>query len=80
MLVGIFALAPYFRAPLNEPARSSMSALAAFRIAGDGKGSRAQLARVPVSNRHVPAFALGTKQIPKRLPPYCSPGEADEAI
>ena len=56
------------------------AALAAFRKGGDSKESRAQVARAQASNPYVPAYVLGTKQIPKHLPPYYSPGEDDEAL
>lgn len=56
------------------------AALMAFRQAGDSKESRRLLADAVANNPHVPAYILRTKQIPKRLPAYYSPGEADEAI
>jgi tetratricopeptide (TPR) repeat protein len=56
------------------------AALAAFRRAGDNKASRAQLAKALADNAHVPAYLLGERSLPKRLPPYISPGDEDEAI
>jgi tetratricopeptide (TPR) repeat protein len=56
------------------------AALAAFRRSGDGAESRALLARALADNGHVPAYLLGEKSLPKRLPLYISPGGEDEAI
>ncbi|MFN3744879.1 MAG: hypothetical protein ACK4TL_09250 [Hyphomicrobiaceae bacterium] len=56
------------------------AALAAFRRSGDKKESRARLAEALDNNPYVPAYILGTKRVPKRVPPYYSPGEDDEAI
>jgi tetratricopeptide (TPR) repeat protein len=56
------------------------AALAAFRRAGDSKDSRTQLAQALADNGLVPAYLLGEKPIPKRLPSYISPGGEDEAI
>lgn len=55
-------------------------ALAAFRALGDTPASRDSLSRAVASNAHVPAYLTGDKKMPARLPPYCSPGAADEAV
>lgn len=55
-------------------------ALAAFRRTGDDDESRALLARALADNGKVPAYLLGEKSLPKRLPPYMSPGGEGEAI
>lgn len=55
-------------------------ALLAFRRSGDKKESRAQLAAAIKTNRHIPAYLLGKTPLPKKLPPFISPGEKDEAI
>lgn len=55
-------------------------ALAEFRRSGDGDASREKLAAALASNEHVPAYLLGKARIPKRLPPFYSPGEKDEAV
>jgi hypothetical protein len=56
------------------------AALAAFRQTGDGEESRKLLAEALASNAHVPAYLLGERRLPKRLPPFISPGKADEAV
>jgi tetratricopeptide (TPR) repeat protein len=55
-------------------------AVAAFRSSGDSAKSRALLDRALLDNRHVPAYLLGAKRLPKSQPPYYSPGSEDEAI
>jgi tetratricopeptide (TPR) repeat protein len=56
------------------------TALASFRQSGDGDESRKLLAEALASNEHVAAFLLGERQMPKLLPPFISPGQADEAV
>lgn len=56
------------------------TALAAFRSEGDSKASRKHLADAIKSNKHVQAYLLGEKLLPKTMPPFISPGEMDEAI
>jgi len=55
-------------------------ALAAFRRTGDSEDSRTRLAQAMADNGRVPAYLLGEKPLPKRSPPYISPGGEDEAI
>ena len=55
-------------------------ALAAFRRGGDGANSRAALDRAVRANGYVAAYLLGTKRLPRSLPPFVSPGEEDEAV
>ncbi len=55
-------------------------ALAAFRRVGDNAQSRRLLAEAIAENRHVPAYLLRRRKMPKTMPAYMSPGEADEAI
>src|ERR1051326_648751 len=56
------------------------AALAAFRRGGDGAKSRMALDRAVRANGYVAAYLLGTKRLPKSLPPFVSPGEEDEAV
>jgi tetratricopeptide (TPR) repeat protein len=56
------------------------AALAAFRRGGDGAKSRAALDRAVQANGYVAAYLMGTKRLPKSLPPYVSPGEENEAV
>jgi tetratricopeptide (TPR) repeat protein len=56
------------------------AALAAFRRGGDSAKSRAALDRAARANGHVAAYLLGTKRLPKSLPPFVSPGDEDEAV
>jgi tetratricopeptide (TPR) repeat protein len=55
-------------------------ALASFRRGGDGAKSRAALDRAVRANGYVAAYLLGTKRLPKSLPPFVSPGDEDEAV
>jgi tetratricopeptide (TPR) repeat protein len=55
-------------------------ALAAFRRGGDRAKSRAALDRAVRANGHVAAYLLGTKRLPKRLPPFIRVGSEDEAV
>jgi hypothetical protein len=55
-------------------------ALAAFRRGGDGAKSRAALDRAVAANGYVAAYLMGTKRLPKSLPPFVSPGDEDEAV
>jgi len=56
------------------------AALAAFRRGGDGAKSRTALDRAARANGYVAAYLLGTKRLPKSLPPFVSPGDEDEAV
>jgi tetratricopeptide (TPR) repeat protein len=56
------------------------AALTAFRRNGDNAESRRLLAAAQATNEHVLRYLLGDRQLPKRLPPYISPGEDDEAV
>jgi tetratricopeptide (TPR) repeat protein len=55
-------------------------ALAAFRRAGDDETSRRLLKEAIAGNPHVPAYLLQLRKMPKVLPAFMSPGEANEAI
>lgn len=55
-------------------------ALAAFRKAGDTPASRALLAEAVEINRHVRDYLCGDRAVPRRRPPYYSPGVASEAV
>jgi len=55
-------------------------ALLSFRRGGDTASSRAALSRARKTNRHVPAYLLGHKKMPRQLPTYISWGGVDEAI
>lgn len=55
-------------------------ALLRFRQKGDSALARKALEKAMVGNRHVPAYLLGKKKMPKRLPEYISWGGEDEAI
>lgn len=50
------------------------STLAAFRRSGDGAASRKLLRAALRQNEHVPAYLLGDRRMPKRRPPFMSPG------
>jgi len=56
------------------------AALLAFRTFGAGTTSNEALAIAIANNPHVPAFLLGQRKLPKRMPPYYSPGEDSEAF
>lgn len=55
-------------------------ALLAFRTSGDGARSQKRLAEAVRINRHVGPLLRGDKPMPRRLPPYYSPGDPSEAI
>jgi tetratricopeptide (TPR) repeat protein len=55
-------------------------ALAAFQQKGETKAATALLKKAITSNRHVPAFLLGERPMPKRLPDYVTSGGEDEAV
>ncbi|MDP2373856.1 hypothetical protein [Reyranella sp.] len=55
-------------------------ALTAFRKAGDTPASRALLAEAVEINRHVRDYLCGDRKVPRRRPPYYSPGAASEAL
>lgn len=55
-------------------------ALAAFRKTGDSVESRARLAEAVEINRHVRDYLCGDRKVPRRKPPYYSPGAASEAM
>jgi tetratricopeptide (TPR) repeat protein len=56
------------------------SALLAFRKQGDNPDSRSRLAAALEVNPHIPAFLLGKKQLPRRLPDLVGFGDESEAI
>jgi tetratricopeptide (TPR) repeat protein len=53
--------------------------LLAFRKRGDGEAARALLVTARQVNPHVPAYLLGKKKLPKRLPDYVGMGDENEA-
>ncbi|MCI0701641.1 MAG: hypothetical protein L0241_11215 [Planctomycetia bacterium] len=55
-------------------------ALLAFRQHGDTPDTRKLLQRAIKTNRHVPAYLLGTKFPPAAQPDYISPGDESEAL
>lgn len=55
-------------------------ALLAFRRHGDTPDTRKLLQRAIKTNRHVPAYLLGTKLSPAALPDYYRPGDESEAL
>jgi len=56
------------------------AALACFRAKGDGAASRSALKRALGTNAHVPAYLLGWKKLPRRMPDFVTMGGLDEAI
>jgi len=55
-------------------------ALVAYRKAGDTDASRALLAEAVEINRHVRDYLCGDRAVPRRKPPYYSPGAPSEAV
>jgi tetratricopeptide (TPR) repeat protein len=55
-------------------------ALHAYRQKGPTAQTTNLLRKALVVNSHVPAYLLGRKPLPRRLPAFISPGEASEAI
>jgi len=55
-------------------------ALLAFRTSGDGADARERLRAALDTNPHVPAFLLGKRKLPRRLPDYVGLGDEREAI
>jgi tetratricopeptide (TPR) repeat protein len=55
-------------------------ALLDFRKMGDSEMLRKSLAAALKKNKHIPAYLLGRKKIPRFLPEYYSPGDESEAI
>ena len=56
------------------------AALLAFRKGGDDEDARQLLVEAQQVNPHVPAYLLGKKKLPKRLPDYIGMGDANEAV
>jgi hypothetical protein len=56
------------------------AALLAFRRSGDCPASRRLLAAAAESNRHVPAYLLRKKPLPRNLPDYVGIGDKNEAV
>jgi tetratricopeptide (TPR) repeat protein len=54
-------------------------ALLAFRVDGASAPAEAALREAMEANSHVPAYLMGRKRIPVRLPPYLTWGGEDEA-
>jgi tetratricopeptide (TPR) repeat protein len=55
------------------------AALLAFRREGDTAKARMLLRSAVTMNRHVPAYLLGRKKLPRKLPSYLTVGGEDEA-
>lgn len=55
-------------------------ALLAFRRGGDTEEARSRLREAVRTNRHVPAYLLGRKPLPRRLPEYVGFGDENEAV
>lgn len=55
-------------------------ALLAFRQQGAGARANAALRKAIKRNPHVPAYLLGKKKLPARLPPYIGFGDENEAV
>jgi hypothetical protein len=55
-------------------------ALLDFRKMGDCEISRRSLAAAVKKNKHIPAYLLGRKKMPRFLPQYYSPGDESEAV
>jgi hypothetical protein len=56
------------------------AALLAFRKGGDDEDARELLVTAQKVNPHVPAYLLGKKKLPKRLPDYIGMGDENEAV
>ena len=56
------------------------AALLAFRRTGDSDQARERLAEAETVNAHVRDYLIGERPLPKRLPPFLSPGQPDEAV
>ncbi len=55
-------------------------ALSLFRRGGDNAVSRKALARAAKTNKHVAAYLIGRKKLPRALPAFISMGGEDEAV
>lgn len=55
-------------------------ALLQFRKNGDQPDSRRALAEAFNTNKHIPAYLLGQKKMPRRLPDYVGIGDENEAV
>lgn len=55
-------------------------ALLAFRRRGDTEEARSVLWEAIKTNRHVPAYLIGKKRLPRTLPAFYGMGDDDEAI
>lgn len=56
------------------------TALLAFRQEGDSHRAGDLLAEATKANRHVPAYLLGDKPLPRKLPEYVGFGDESEAV
>lgn len=64
----------------GSPEFAYSAALLAFREEGDTVRSRKLLRAAKKTNRHVPAYLTGKRELPTELPEYFSPGGKDEAV
>jgi tetratricopeptide (TPR) repeat protein len=55
-------------------------ALYLSRTEGPARTARSALSRARERNRYVPAYLLGDRQIPRRLPDYVGMGDESEAV
>jgi len=55
-------------------------ALLEFRLGGEGDASRGALEAAVKANPHVPAYLIGRKKLPRRLPDHIGLGDEPEAI
>ena len=59
---------------------SYTSALVAFRLSGGSPDACEKLRNAVKHNPHVPAYLLGLKRMPGRMPPHFGIGSVDEAV
>jgi tetratricopeptide (TPR) repeat protein len=64
----------------GSPEWAYMRALLAFRADGESARANKLLKQATKANKYVPAYLLGSKQLPRQLPPYVTMGGEDEAI
>jgi tetratricopeptide (TPR) repeat protein len=72
------ALLKRYRAP-QDAQWAWPAALAAFRRSGDTPAARKALAAARAANPFVAPYLTGRKKLPRKMAPYYSPGDADEA-
>lgn len=65
--------------PEHTAAWSYTAALVSFRNGGDRPEAQSLLDEALTTNKHVPAYLLGTRKLPRRPPSYITMGGEDEA-